>query len=164
MITESMTEAQLRYNFPVPWGKMMRREFIVSHSINFDEVLAGDDEMFSLKCGYYAQRIIVAQDFLCRNMMRNNSVSRCQSFDFLLQRMRVLINLNKFILGHNVNSNMQRFCFEVVVNIKQRHGQRACLRALMIYLRNAPLPTMIHDFKRLMRFWLHKIAIISVSD
>lgn len=156
MISELVTEEMLRYKFPVPWGKMIRRELIVTHRIFFDEVLASEDEMFSLKCGYHAQKTKVSQDFLCCNMMRNNSISWCKSFDFLLEKMLVYITVNKFILEHKIDNNMQRPCFDLVLSIKHLYGQQSYLKALIAYLQNAPLQTMRRDFKHLIKFWLHR--------
>lgn len=49
----------LRYNWTVPWGKFVKKELIDSNNICFDEVLAGNDVMFSLKSGHFANIVAI---------------------------------------------------------------------------------------------------------
>jgi glycosyltransferase involved in cell wall biosynthesis len=46
-----------RYNAYVPFGKMIRHDLITAHNITFDETIASNDMMFSLKCAFYAKSI-----------------------------------------------------------------------------------------------------------
>ncbi|KVX03518.1 glycosyltransferase family 2 protein [Shewanella frigidimarina] len=47
----------IRYRFIVPWSKIYSRTFITKNRIVFDEVLASNDVMFSLKSGHLAEKI-----------------------------------------------------------------------------------------------------------
>mgnify|MGYP003571332144 CR=1 FL=1 len=47
----------LRYCHTVPWGKMIKRQLIIKHNIRFDEVIAGNDMMFSVLCGIKAESV-----------------------------------------------------------------------------------------------------------
>jgi len=46
------SETRLRYNFVSPWSKLIRSEFLKKHNILFDEVIASNDVMFSIKVGH----------------------------------------------------------------------------------------------------------------
>lgn len=39
----------LVFNHEVPWGKMIKRKFVFTNNIEFDEVIASNDTMFMLK-------------------------------------------------------------------------------------------------------------------
>lgn len=47
----------LRCCYTVPWGKMIKRKLIQDYSIAFDEVIAGNDMMFSVLCGLRAKKV-----------------------------------------------------------------------------------------------------------
>ena len=49
----------MRYLSNVPWAKMIKRELIVKNSIQFSEVPAANDLLFSAVSGYYAQDVII---------------------------------------------------------------------------------------------------------
>lgn len=47
-----VSDLQLRYRFFVPWSKMVQYDFILNNNINFEEVIASNDVMFSTRVGY----------------------------------------------------------------------------------------------------------------
>ena len=47
----------LRCCYTAPWGKMIKRQLIQENDIRFDEVIAGNDMMFSVLCGIKAKSI-----------------------------------------------------------------------------------------------------------
>lgn len=49
----------IRYNFTNPWCKFVKRNLIDSYNINFDEVKAGNDVMFSINCGFFAEKVLL---------------------------------------------------------------------------------------------------------
>lgn len=68
---------RIRIEFMVPWSKMIKRDFIEKNSIKFDEVIAANDVMFSLKSGYLAQKIHVSNDiFYCITVTRGSLTKR----------------------------------------------------------------------------------------
>lgn len=50
-------ERFIRLRNPVPWGKLYRRDFVVSHGFLYDEVQYSNDYYFAVCTGYYAQII-----------------------------------------------------------------------------------------------------------
>lgn len=55
---------RLKFLFFVPWSKLIRKEFIQSNNIIFDEVIASNDVMFSTKIGYYMKKFTVASEVI----------------------------------------------------------------------------------------------------
>lgn len=56
----------LKYNFYVPWSKMIKLEVIKSHDIRFEEVLYANDVMFSCRIAYYAKNVKATKEtFYC---------------------------------------------------------------------------------------------------
>ena len=50
-------ELALKVNFVVPWSKMIRKEYIMKHQIQFDQVLASNDVMFSIEAAFGTSHI-----------------------------------------------------------------------------------------------------------
>ena len=48
-----------RYKLTVPWGKFVKKELLSTYQIKFDEVIAGNDVMFSLQSGHFAKEVVV---------------------------------------------------------------------------------------------------------
>jgi len=58
---KNKAEENLRYNIWTPWTRMVKRNFVISHNIYFDEIPAGNDVMFCLNCSKYAKIIDVEE-------------------------------------------------------------------------------------------------------
>ena len=56
------SELMLKYDFHSPCSKMIRAELINQHMITCDEVLVCNDDMFSVKVGYYMRRFVATRD------------------------------------------------------------------------------------------------------
>ncbi|WP_133150257.1 glycosyltransferase family 2 protein, partial [Vibrio breoganii] len=52
----------IRYQFYVPWSKLIRAHLIKSNNIKFDEVIASNDVMFSALVGHFAKKIECTTD------------------------------------------------------------------------------------------------------
>lgn len=48
---------QLRYKYPSPCSKLIRRKMVEEHKIWFEEIAVSNDVMFSMRCGYAAKKI-----------------------------------------------------------------------------------------------------------
>lgn len=56
------SEMHLRYDLWTPWSRMIKRSIVIENNILFDEIPAGNDMMFCLKCSKYANQIAVEQE------------------------------------------------------------------------------------------------------
>lgn len=58
------TELNLRYNFHVPWSKMIKRNIIVENEVLFEEIMYSNDILFSAKIGYFANSIKGSEEII----------------------------------------------------------------------------------------------------
>lgn len=95
-------ERNLRYRSYVPYCKLIARDFIFKYNIKFDEVKWGNDVMFSVKVGYYANLIkAVKKEVYC---VTRTEGSLTRNFSGLTNytRFRVAVEYNKFLKDHAV--------------------------------------------------------------
>ncbi|MBD1155077.1 glycosyltransferase family 2 protein [Pelagibacterales bacterium SAG-MED18] len=69
-------EFLLRYTYIVPWSRMIKKEFIKNHKINFDEVRISEDVMFATKVGHFMKKFEVTKDEIYCIVNRSNSFSK----------------------------------------------------------------------------------------
>ncbi len=81
----------------VPWGKMIRREFVIKNNILFDEVKAGNDAMFSAKCGVWASQIAISHDLVYCITTRSDSLTQTKNREVMLSRWNVACRINQFL-------------------------------------------------------------------
>lgn len=53
---------ELKTGFVVPWSKMISKNLITSSNIKFEEVMYGNDLLFSLKCGLNSKKIKIDEE------------------------------------------------------------------------------------------------------
>lgn len=58
------SEIRLRYQFMVPWSKLIKRSFLEKFNIKFDEVIASNDVMFSTRVGYFMEKYEVTKEIV----------------------------------------------------------------------------------------------------
>jgi len=58
----SKDDKVLRYGFIEPWAKMIRRTIVERHNVRFDETKLANDYFFSIQAGYYAGKVMLADD------------------------------------------------------------------------------------------------------
>lgn len=82
-----------------PWCRMVRRKFVESNNIRFDEVMCENDTMFTTKCSCLANKIVVSPDILYVCTYRQGSLwdSRKTNPDNYLTRLKVQINRNNYV-------------------------------------------------------------------
>lgn len=88
---------RLKYQFFVPWSKLIRTELIRKYNIKFDEVIASNDVMFSTKIGYFLKSFFVSTEviYCVTRGVGTLTVTRNQKiFD---ARLRVHINYCNFL-------------------------------------------------------------------
>ena len=56
-IKGEVKEQKIRFDFSVPWAKMIKKELVDKNNIRFAEVIASNDIYFSLLAGYHAKKI-----------------------------------------------------------------------------------------------------------
>lgn len=87
----------LRYKMYGPTTKFVSYELVRKNNILFDETPAANDAMFSVKIGYYAKKIIADNDILYVATDREGSLVNTPSFQNLISRFEVTMNINSFL-------------------------------------------------------------------
>lgn len=92
-------ELLLRYDMPVPWGKMYRRKVIEANGIWFPDMIVSEDAVFNCKFGRAADTISVTDEKIYIVTERENSLSTKRStYKFRLQ-VNAFAQMCRFIKG-----------------------------------------------------------------
>jgi glycosyltransferase involved in cell wall biosynthesis len=83
-------EIPLRFHWPQPWGKALRKNLLMAHQVRFDSVLAGNDVLFSLISGYHAREIRVVTEVVYCVTESENSLTAKLTPERALARLDVL--------------------------------------------------------------------------
>lgn len=55
-------ELKLRFEFVVPWSKLIKNKIVKDNNIKFEEIMHSNDILFSAKVGYYAKEITATEE------------------------------------------------------------------------------------------------------
>ena len=95
-------ERGLRLSFHVPWAKMVRRSFVEENRIRYDEVVANNDDYFSLVSGYYARKIEAVDKVVYLYVVSHGSLMRRRSYEVMKTRFEVILRCNQFKKKHGL--------------------------------------------------------------
>jgi glycosyltransferase involved in cell wall biosynthesis len=100
----------VRFRYPQPWGKMIKREFIENYRFRFDEVEYSNDFYFSVCIGYYAKEVDVSNQVLYIYTYRENSLAGvfCSTPNELKVRAEVSFRVEKLFRQLNVGIEPHR--------------------------------------------------------
>lgn len=103
-------EAELRYNYSVPWSKMYRAEYIRENDIYFDEVRASNDLMFSLVAGHKAKSIRAdkAVVYVVTEGEVGQSLVKTRNRETMFCRYEVAIRKNLYLKKHGHYDQRER--------------------------------------------------------
>lgn len=93
----------LRYKHFGPVSKMINSDFIKNNHFTFDETMANNDAMFSVKTGHYAKKVKVDQSPIYCITCSRASVSHNYSDRVVEDRLYVNQNINYFLRKHHKN-------------------------------------------------------------
>lgn len=92
------SEKVLRYNMWTPWTRMVRRDFVMSKVLRFEEVPVGNDRMFCLGCSEKANSFSVEADYIYNYYVPvKGSVTKAYSIslDTFNQRLELMTRANQ---------------------------------------------------------------------
>lgn len=75
-VTNSATLDAVKYRFNVPWNKMVKKSFLTSKNITFEETPVGNDVFFSYQVGFLARKVFVDKAIIYNYVINNNSTIR----------------------------------------------------------------------------------------
>ena len=100
----------VRFRYPQPWGKMIKREFVENYRFRFDEVEYSNDYFFSVCIGYYAKEVEVSNQVLYIYTYREHSLAGvfCSKPNELKTRAEVTFRVEKLFKQLNVGIEPHR--------------------------------------------------------
>ncbi|MFH0264237.1 glycosyltransferase family A protein [Vibrio rumoiensis] len=104
---------EIRFNFHVPWSKVYLKEFLLVNSITFDEVIASNDVMFSLKSGHLAKNIIACDNSIY--CVTRGESSLTVTYTNSIMRSRYLVELDRLNYINRFNLNTKKISFSGMV-------------------------------------------------
>lgn len=94
---------KLRYQRTSPVSKMIRCSLVKDNQVFFDEVIAANDALFSIKTGYYACKVAADCNAIYVITVRKGSLEYTYSSKILLSRIEVDKRIAKFYDEHNID-------------------------------------------------------------
>ena len=128
---QNNNDSFLRYWYTVPWGKMVANGLVKTHSIVFEESIASNDLMFSVKTGYYAKQICACKDvtYVVTESGINESIDKTKTREMQFARFQVAVRQYQFM--DKVGLKDQRFAlFSFVVDSYLSFGVKEALKYL----------------------------------
>ena len=66
----------IAYHFPCPWGKFIKRDFLISNNIRYQKITGGDDILFSIQMAIHIRKYALSDRFLYCVVDRPGSLTR----------------------------------------------------------------------------------------
>jgi glycosyltransferase involved in cell wall biosynthesis len=96
---------EIRYRYHVPWSKLYSAKFIKDNNCQFDEVLASNDVIFSLKTGFLAKKIQAFHHSVYCVTRGKGTLTVNRSRIIQVSRLLVLIRALEFIFKNNIQTS-----------------------------------------------------------
>jgi glycosyltransferase involved in cell wall biosynthesis len=110
-LNDSIKENSLKYYFTPPWAKMIKRDLIIKNKIKFDEVVASNDVMFSMKMAFFAKNIEACKYVLYMITLSRGSVTQIISKAHFNSKFRTALNANKFLCSIGMKKYQQSILY-----------------------------------------------------
>lgn len=101
-------EINLRYNFPSPCAKMVRRSMVVEYGITFEDLRWANDVMFATKCGFYARSIDVVDATVYCATRKSGTLTTIKSETAFKTRLDVFIRKTAFLRDNLSRSDFRK--------------------------------------------------------
>lgn len=145
----------LKYKNTSPVAKMVRRSLVQQRNIFFDEIIAANDAMFSIKTAYYANSIAADKRVIYVITVRSGSLEYTISKEVLLCRISVDYAMNKFFRKNGIK---ERVCALRYIMPLRKVSYQLLLQQLICYLLKNPL-CFLFDFLDLFRMYWSKMKV-----
>lgn len=100
--SDKQAEDIMRYQFLSPWARMVRRELVSAHQIQFDPIIAANDVMFNLYVGFYARQVAADSRVTYCVTVREGSLTRTRSQEIADCRYQVAERKFKFLYDNKL--------------------------------------------------------------
>ena len=133
-------ELLIRYALPVPWSKLIKKDFLDKNEIKFEEVIVSNDVMFSTKVGYFMKRFEVVDKVIYVITRSHGSLTTNVSEQVFDARFHTIISQydffkNKLSKEDFTFLNLERHTRSYIVK-SMRYGIIKLFRTLIIIQKN----------------------------
>lgn len=133
-------ELNLRFGFFPPWAKLIKKDFLDQNKINFDEVIAANDVMFSTKVGYFMENFEVSDSTIYVITRNHGSLTTNMSEEVFDIRFKIIINYHNFLKDkltedHFKLLNLSHFGREYIVR-SMKYGILKSLKIVFELIKN----------------------------
>lgn len=145
---------EIRYSINPPWAKIISHKLIKDNSIFFDEVFAGNDVMFSTKCGHFAEQILLDEEYMYCATYRYNSLDSQNSYKHIKSRFDVELAKYRFLKSikkQNYRANIFSFLY-----VSRRVDRNWIRNFLMPALQLVGIRHIAYDMFRLLKTKINK--------
>lgn len=94
-----MAEVDLRYDFMVPWSKMVKKDFVVDNSIMYEDVMYSNDVIFCAKTGYCAKKIAADHRVVYCATRQSDRLASTKSKEAFITRFLVHMRKYEYLKG-----------------------------------------------------------------
>lgn len=102
------SEEELRYNFLVPWSRMVRAKMVRENEIRYDDVRWSNDVMFAARCGYYAKKIRAVDEVVYCATRKTGTLTTSVNATTFCTRFDVYVNKYVFLREKGGNALVKR--------------------------------------------------------
>jgi len=86
-----------KYRAYVPWGKMISLSLLRENDITFDETIAANDKMFSIKTAFHAKNVHFDEGRIYTYVPDNGQITKLQTTEANFDRFHVYVRANRFL-------------------------------------------------------------------
>ena len=110
-------EIRLRFSSGGPWSKLIRRDLVERHQIKFDEVIASNDVMFTLKTAYNARKTAADSRAIYMITTNKGSLTMQTSEKVANARLDVFVNRCRYLRERLSKSDFKKLDFSGILYI-----------------------------------------------
>ncbi|MBT3612585.1 MAG: glycosyltransferase [Flavobacteriales bacterium] len=133
-LNDNKKENALRYYFTSPWAKIIKRDLILKNNIKFDEIVASNDVIFSLKTAYFAKKIKAYKDILYVISLTKGSVTQIISKAHFDSKFNTALNANKFLCSIGMRRYQQSILY--FLGRSYKFGFQYIIYVLLMLIKN----------------------------
>jgi glycosyltransferase involved in cell wall biosynthesis len=124
----------------VPWNKMIKKDFLLNYNIQFEEILAANDLLFSKKCAIFAKKVKAIDLDVYFVTYTENSLSTVLTKEKHYSRFLCGLTTNDFLIYNGYGHRISSIMYEL---LRSRHfGLKYMIKCFQIVLKsNTPIFT-----------------------
>ena len=126
--TKTITDIKVLY--VVPWGKMVRKQYIIENHFRYDEIVAGYDLTISLKLALNTQKIDAVDKFVYMLTDSYNSLSKKREYRYVSATYKALLQSNQYLRQYNLFSYQRSIMYYFMHCC--RYGLRPACKAIKL--------------------------------